>query len=104
MKYAWTWNIKPECLDEYLEMHAHPGPEIMKAHHDAGFRNYSIFQNGCQFIYVFESDDAQASFDYVNNNEDCKRWNAITTKMIDTDCDGAIDSGIQYLHEAFYLE
>ena len=35
MKYAWTWNIKPECLDEYLEMHAHPWPEIMKAHHDA---------------------------------------------------------------------
>ena len=63
MKYAWTWNIKPECRD-----------------------------------------DAQASFDYVNNNEDCKRWNAITTKMIDTDFDGAIDSGIQYLHEAFYLE
>ena len=55
-KYAWVWNVKPEYLDEYVRMHLNPWPEIMKAHSEAGFKNYSIFQNGTQFFYVFECD------------------------------------------------
>jgi len=104
-KYAWVWNIKPEYVDEYVRMHLNPWPEIMDAHSKAGFRNYSIFQNGCQFIYVFECEDAEKAFAEMVDNEDCKRWNAITTKMIDKPLEnGDVSSGIEYLREVFYLK
>ena len=105
-KYCWVWNIRPECIEEYVKMHKDPWPEIMDAHAKAGFRNYSIFQNGTQFIYEFECDgDPAAAFAMMEDNEDCKRWNAITSKMIDHSLEnGSVGSGVDYQEEVFYLE
>ena len=105
-KYAWVWNIKPEYVDEYVKMHQNPWPEIMKAHSEAGFRNYSIFRNGRQFIYVFECDgDPKEVFAKACADESCIRWNAITSKMIDKEIkDGKVDAGVEYLPEVFYLK
>jgi L-rhamnose mutarotase len=105
-KYAWTWQIKPEHVDEYVKMHLDPWPEIMKAHSDAGFYNYSIFKNDNQFIYVFECDgDPLEAFAKVEKDPDCIRWNEITTKMIDK---GGISlnvsAGVDFLPEVFFLK
>ena len=107
-KFAWVWQIKPECVEEYVKMHNNPWPEIMKAHTEAGFRNYSIFQNPnkpTEFFYCFEVDgDAQTAFDKMEANEDCKRWNAITSQMIDHEMEGAdVSSGVDYMPEVFFL-
>ena len=45
-KYAWTWKVKEEYLDEYVQMHLNPWPEIMEEHTKAGYRNYSILTIG----------------------------------------------------------
>jgi L-rhamnose mutarotase len=105
-KYAWVWNIKPEWVEEYVKMHLSPWPEIMKAHSEAGFKNYSIFRNGNQFIYEFECDgDPDAAFTKMIKNPDCIRWNNITSKMIDTPLEnGNVSSGVRYLREIFYLK
>jgi L-rhamnose mutarotase len=105
-KFCWVWNIKPEYVDEYVKMHLNPWPEIMRAHSECGFKNYSIFRNGCQFIYEFECDgDAEAAFAKVVKDPDCIRWNSITTKMLDVTLkDGAVNNAVQYLPEVFYLE
>lgn len=103
-KYAWTWNVKPEFVDEYVKMHMNPWPEIMDAHSKAGIRNYSIFQNGNQFFYCFECDDAEAAFAYLDKDPDCQRWNAITSKMVEGSFDLGEDEPIRYLKEVFYLE
>ena len=66
-KHAWVWEIKPEYLDEYVRMHLNPWPEILEEHTRAGIRNYSIFQNGTQFIYVFECDDVKKAFEYIDH-------------------------------------
>ena len=66
MRYAWTWTVKAECLDEYVKMHLNPWPEILTEHSRAGIRNYSIFQNGRQFFYCFECDDPAAAFAYLD--------------------------------------
>jgi L-rhamnose mutarotase len=105
-KYAWVWNIKGECIDEYVKMHLNPWPEIMKAHSEAGFKNYSIFQNGNQFIYEFECDeDPEKAFAAMEKNPDCIRWNAITSKMIDAPLEnGSVSTGVKFLREVFYLK
>jgi L-rhamnose mutarotase len=105
-KYCWVWNIKPECVEEYVKMHLNPWPEIMRAHSAAGFRNYSIFQNGTQFIYEFECDgNINEAFAKMVNDPDCIRWNSITSKMIDASLEnGDVSTGVKYLREVFYLE
>ncbi|MDR1307490.1 MAG: L-rhamnose mutarotase [Treponema sp.] len=105
-KYAWTWKVKPECIDEYVQMHLNPWPEIMKAHAAAGFKNYSIFQNGNQFFYVLECDgDINEAFSKMVNDPDCIRWNNITSKMLDVSLEnGDVSTGVEYLREVFYLK
>lgn len=103
-KYCWTWNIKDEHLDEYIKMHKNPWEEIMLEHTKAGIKNYSIFQNKNQFIYVFECDDIQKAFNYLAESIDCQRWNAITSKMVEGSFDFNENEPIKFLEEVFYLE
>jgi L-rhamnose mutarotase len=102
-KYAWTWKIKEECLDEYVKMHLNPWPEIMEEHSTAGIRNYSIFQNGNQFFYCFECDDVKKAFEYLDKSEICQKWNAITSKMVEGSFDLGEEEPIKFLREVFYL-
>lgn len=102
-KYAWVWNIKPECVEEYVRMRLNPRPEIMKVHAEADFKNYSFFQNGNQFFYEFECDGGpEAAFAVMEKNPDCIRGNTITSKTINEKFWGG-SSGVRYMREVFYL-
>jgi L-rhamnose mutarotase len=102
-KYAWTWKIKQERLEEYVAMHLEPWQEIMEEHSKAGIRNYSIFQNGNQFFYCFECDDVEKAFAYIAKSEACQRWNAITSTMVEGSFDFNESEPIKPLREVFYL-
>lgn len=103
-KYAWTWFVKEECLDEYVKMHLEPWQEIMDEHSKAGIRNYSIFQRGNQFFYCFECDDVEGAFAYIAKSEACNRWNAITSKMVKGSFDFNQPDPIEPMKEVFYLK
>ena len=103
-KYAWTWTIKPEYVEEYVKMHKNPWPEIMEAHRKGGFKNYSIFRNGRQFFYVFECDDVDFARQYAAADEACRKWNDICMNMIEADFSENVETGIKYMEEVFYLE
>ena len=103
-KYAWTWKVKEEFLDEYVKMHLMPWPEVLEAHHKAGYRNYSIFQNGNQFFYVFECDNLRYAHDFIAHNEACKKWNELTSQMVEGSFDFNQKNPIQYLPHVFYLK
>ncbi|WP_372663285.1 L-rhamnose mutarotase [Cohnella sp.] len=102
-KFAWTWNIKEECLEKYVKLHLDPWPEIMEEHRNAGIRNYSIFQNGTQFFYCFECDNLEAAFAYIAQSDACNRWNAITSKMVQGSFDFQDAEPISPMREVFYL-
>lgn len=103
-KYAWVWNIKEECLEEYVRMHLNPWQDILDEHTKAGIKNYSIFQNGTQFIYCFECDDVKKAFNYLNDSVTCQKWNAITDKMVAGSFDFSEDEPIKFLKQVFYLK
>lgn len=103
-KFAWTWEIKRDCLDEYIKMHLNPWPDVMEAHRRAGIRNYSIFQNDNQLFYCFECDDINKAFDILNKDDACKRWNAITSKMVEGTFDLKEEEPISFLKEVFFLK
>ena len=103
-KFSWTWRIKEECLEDYVKMHIDPWPEILEEHRKSGIKNYSIFQNGVQFFYCFECDDVNLAFEYIGKSEVCKRWNAITSKMVEDSFDFDEEEPIKPLTEIFYLK
>lgn len=103
-KYAWTWTIKEECVEEYVRMHLNPWPEVVEAHEKAGFKNYSIFQNGRQFFYVFETEDVDAARQYCAEDEACIKWNKIAMSMIEADFGDRVETGIEYMPEVFYIK
>ncbi|MGI8386628.1 L-rhamnose mutarotase [Robertmurraya sp. P23] len=103
-KFAWTWEIREECLGEYVKMHLEPWKEVLEEHSKAGITNYSIFQNGTQFFYCFECEDVEAAFAYIAKSEACNRWNAITSKMVKGSFDFKEAEPIQPLREVFYLK
>ncbi|WP_456271136.1 L-rhamnose mutarotase [Bacillus sp. AK031] len=103
-KFAWTWKIKEEKLEEYVKMHMEPWPEIMEEHSNAGIKNYSIFQNGNQFFYCFECEDVEAAFDYIAQSDICNRWNLITSKMVEGSFDFNEEEPISPMGEIFYLK
>jgi len=103
-KYAWTWNIKEECLEEYVRLHLAPWPEILEEHSKAGIKNYSIFQNGTQFFYCFECDDTEAAFAYIAGSDACNRWNAITSTMVQGSFDFNDAEPIKPMREVFFLK
>jgi L-rhamnose mutarotase len=103
-KFAWTWNIKEECVDEYVRMHANTWQDVLDAHSQAGIYNYSIFQNGNQFFYCFECDDVKAAFAKIDQSEACQRWNAITSKMVEGSFDFSEEDPIKPMKQIFYLK
>lgn len=102
-KFAWTWNIKRECVDEYVKMHKQVWEDVLEEHIKAGIRNYSIFQNGTQFIYVYECDDIHFATDYIANSAACQKWDAITSKMVEGSFDWGAEDSVVFLREVFYL-
>lgn len=103
-KFAWTWEIKEDCLEEYVNMHLEPWQEVLEEHSKAGITNYSIFQNGTQFFYCFECEDVEAAFAYIAKSDACNRWNAITSKMVKGSFDFNEAEPIRPLREVFYLK
>ena len=103
-KFAWTWTIKNECLDEYVKMHVEPWEEMLVEHTKAGIKNYSIFQNGTQFFYCFECDDVEQAFAYIAKSDACNKWNALTSKMVKGSFDFNEAEPIKALREVFYLK
>jgi L-rhamnose mutarotase len=103
-KFAWTWIIKEQYVDEYVRLHLNPWPEIMEEHSRAGIRNYSIFQHGNQFFYCFECDDIEAAFEIIAQSEVCNRWNAITSKMVEGSFDFNEAEPIKPMREVFFLK
>ncbi|TWT27332.1 L-rhamnose mutarotase [Planomicrobium sp. CPCC 101110] len=103
-KFAWSWMIKEEFLDDYVKLHEEPWQEVLDEHAKAGIRNYSIFQNGTQFFYCFECDDVEQAFAYIAESEACSRWNAITSTMVKGSFDFNESEPIKPMREVFYLK
>lgn len=103
-RYAWTWKVREECLEEYVRMHLNPWPEILAEHSVAGIRNYSIFQDGNRFFYCFECENVEKAFQYMDASKVCRDWNAITGRMVEAPFDFGSANPIEFLSEVFYLE
>ncbi len=97
-----TFRVRPEVLAEYAEAHAAVWPEMLRALHETGWRNYSIFTapDGTVVGYV-ESDDIDAARAGMAQRDVNARWQAAMSRFFDG---AGPDEQMTTLTEVFHLD
>jgi L-rhamnose mutarotase len=98
---AFVLHVKPDRIDEYVEVHAHVWPEMLQALRDAGIRNYSIFRSGTDVFGYFESDDLDRAAAHMEAQEVNARWQDAMAELLEQ---RVPDAGPQALEEIFRLD
>ncbi|QAY64570.1 L-rhamnose mutarotase [Xylanimonas allomyrinae] len=96
------FRVRPDLLDEYREAHAAVWPEMLRALHETGWRNYSIFTapDGEVIGYV-ESDDITAAREAMSALAVNERWQAAMARYF---AGAGPDERLVELNETFHLE
>lgn len=97
--------IRPDRIDEYLEIHADVWPEMLKALQDAGWRNYSLFlrrEDGLVVGYL-ETEDFDAAVAAVGATDVNARWQARMAPFFELPGGERPDTGLVRLEEYFHL-
>ena len=97
-----TWRAKPEHLEEYVDIHLNPWPELIEGLQSVGVHNYNIFQFGDRMFAFLEidSDESLAEFQKLPVAD---RWNE---KVLPWVAPEAADGEDQFivLESIFYCE
>ena len=104
-RYCFLLQVRPELLDEYRERHAAVWPDMLRALHDTGWRNYSLFarEDGLLVGYV-ECDDLEAAQQAMAATEVNARWQRDMSHYF-TGLEGrGPDESFLVLDEVFHLE
>ncbi|HOM02940.1 MAG TPA: RDD family protein [Acetivibrio sp.] len=83
-KYAWTWSVKEEFMNDFLELHLKPSEEILQEQRKAGYKNSSFFNNGNQFFFVFECDNIEYANNYLSSSQVCRQWYESISPMVES--------------------
>ncbi|SDA01422.1 BZ3500_MvSof-1268-A1-R1_Chr10-1g02650 [Microbotryum saponariae] len=105
--------IKPDRLDEYVHLHANAWPGVLETLERAHFKNYTIHHYAennlliAHFTYV--GDDWEGDCQTIAQNEETRRWWALTDGMQESLVEGATGSGGEKgwwvdLPEVFHFE
>lgn len=104
-RYCFLLQVRPELLAEYRDRHAAVWPDMLRALHETGWRNYSLFArpDGLLVGYV-EADDLDAAQRAMAATEVNTRWQAQMSRYF-TGLDGRPpDEGFVLLEEVFNLD
>ncbi len=104
-RYCFLLQVRPELLAEYRDRHAAVWPDMLRALHETGWRNYSLFArpDGLLVGYV-EADDLDAAQRAMAATEVNARWQAQMSRYF-TGLDGRPpDEGFVLLEEVFNLD
>jgi L-rhamnose mutarotase len=79
-RYGSVIKLKPEKLQEYRELHAHPWPEVIRMIHDCNIRNYTIYYKDGYLFSHFEyiGEDFKADMQKMAADPRTQEWWKLT--------------------------
>ena len=104
-RYCFLLQVRAQRLEEYRARHAQVWPEMLRALHATGWRNYSLFvrDDGLLVGYV-ECENLTAAREAMEHTEVNARWQAQMAEFF-TGLEGRRpDEGFLELDEVFNLE
>ena len=74
-RYAWKATVLPGKLDEYVRRHNAIWPELKEVLHQAGIRNYTIWNVGNELFGYYECEKGvDFALKFQAENETVCRW------------------------------
>ena len=104
-RVSFLLRIRPDRMQEYLQVHTEVWPEMLDALSAAGWRNYSLFLRPVDGLVVgyLETDDFAAAQAAMAATDVNRRWQAGMAPYFE-DLDGQRpDEGLVRLQEYFHL-
>ena len=87
MRVAFRLRIQPGKRDEYIAQHTSVWPELLADLTAAGYRNYSIFNDGDDLFGYFECDDYDASNTAMARSDANRKWQAFMSNYLESSPD-----------------
>lgn len=100
-RYAWKATVLPGKLEEYIERHDHIWPEMKEVLHQAGIRNYTIWNVGNELFGYYECDDIAFAAKVQAESAVVDRWNAYMKDVMSMELDPT--TGAQPLMKQVFL-
>ena len=101
-RIAFRMRVKPGKLDGYIEHHTAVRPDLLRDLSAAGYRNYSIFQDGLDLFGYFECEDYEQANAMMAQSDANRRWQAMMGEFLEAAPDP--DDGPVVLREVFRLD
>jgi L-rhamnose mutarotase len=90
-KYCIVIEVKPECLDDYIEYHKEiydsPYRELIEVIKKSGVREEAIFIYKNLAIIYFEAEDLNKCYKFQGKFEVAKRWNELMAPLFVSSCE-----------------
>ena len=97
--------VKPDRIAEYRDRHAEVWPDMLRALHDTGWRNYSLFLRADGLLIgYYETDDDAASQRALEQDPRTAAWEADMAGFFISLDGSRPDQGAPRLAEVFHLE
>jgi len=97
--------VRPDRIEEYTARHAAVWPEMLRALHDTGWHNYSLFLRADGLLIgYFETPSLEAAQAGMARTEVNARWQAEMAEFFVELGDARPDTGFVQLQEVFHLE
>ncbi len=75
-RYAWKAIVRDGMLEEYIRRHERLWPEMKQMLHQAGIRNYTIWNVGNELFGYYECDSVETAGVIQANSEVNAKWDA----------------------------
>lgn len=75
--------LKADALAEYRRLHHEMSAELLHAHREAGFRNFSIYLRGVELFSYVECDDWELSLQKIAANPVTQAWSKRIMPLLD---------------------
>ena len=86
-KFAWKAIIKPGQLDEYVRRHDEIWPDMTQTLHEAGIRNYTIWQVGNELFGYYECESVAHASRVQAESPVVARWNVYMREVMEMEMD-----------------
>ena len=103
-RVCFTLQVRQDRMEEYAERHAAVWPEMLRALHETGWHNYSLFMRADGLLVGYlETLDLAAAQAGMARTDVNTRWQAEMAEFFE-DLDLPPDQGFWQLTEVFHLE
>jgi len=102
-RYAWRATLREGMREEYIRRHDNLWPEMKEMLHEAGIRNYTIWNVGSELFGYYECDSVSSAAEIQAKSEINAKWDAYMKDVMFVEKD-PVTGAQPRLKQVFFFE